>query len=226
MPDFPIASHLSTPAELKKRIEAERGGSPFLVYRDGAGSQVLVELDAGRDRFTIGRRADSDVVLDWDGEVSRLHAQLESVGQDWTLIDDGLSRNGSFVNGQRVTGRQRLQDGDRLCFGATLVLYRAPTQGDSQSTQIGMTRGGPVHLSPVQRQVLVALCRPVGMSAFESPSTNKQIADELHLSVDAVKAHLRVLFERFGLQDLPQNQKRARLAGSALVNGVVAPHEL
>jgi hypothetical protein len=41
-----------------------------------------------------------------------------------------------------------------------------------------------------------------------------------------VKAHLRVLFEHFGLQDLPQNQKRARLAATALVNGVVAPHEL
>lgn len=226
MPDSPIASHLSTPAELKERIQAERRGSPFLVYRDAAGSQVLVELDARRSRFTVGRRADSDVVLDWDGEVSRLHAQLESVGRDWTLIDEGLSRNGSFVNSQRVTGRQRLQDGDRLCFGATLVLYRAPTQGESQSTQIGITGGGPVQLSPVQRQVLVALCRPLGVSAFESPSTNKQIADELHLSVDAVKAHLRVLFERFGLQDLPQNQKRARLAASALVNGVVAPHEL
>jgi hypothetical protein len=226
MSDSPIASHLSTPAELKQRIDAERRGTPFLVYRDAAGSQVLVELEARRDRFTVGRRADSDLALDWDGEVSRLHAQLESVGQEWTLVDDGLSRNGSFVNGQRVTGRQRLQDGDRLCFGATLVLYRAPTQGESRSTEIATSGAGPVHLSPAQRQVLVALCRPLGTSAFESPSTNKEIADELHLSVDAVKAHLRVLFERFGLQDLPQNQKRARLAATALVNGVVAPHEL
>ncbi len=226
MSDSPIGSHLSTPAELRKRIEAERRGAPFLVYRDAAGSQVLVELEARRDRFTVGRRADSDLALDWDGEVSRLHAQLERVGRQWTLVDDGLSRNGSFVNGQRITGRQRLQDGDRLCFGATLVMYRAPTQGESESTKIGTSGGGPVHLSPAQRQVLVALCRPLGMSAFESPSTNRQIADELHLSVDAVKAHLRVLFERFGLQDLPQNQKRARLAATALVNGVVAPHEL
>jgi hypothetical protein len=226
MSDPPIASHLSTPTELKKRIEAERRGLPFLVYRDAAGRQVLVELEASRTRFTIGRRADSDLALGWDGEVSRLHAQLESVGQEWTLVDDGLSRNGSFVNGQRVRGRQRLQDGDRLCFGATPVLYRAPTQGESKSTEIRLGGGGPVHLSPVQRQVLIALCRPLGISAFGLPSTNKQIADELHLSVDAVKAHLRVLFERFELQDLPQNQKRASLAATALVNGVVAPHEL
>jgi hypothetical protein len=226
MADSPIGSHLSTPAELKERIEVERRGAPFLVYRDAAGSQVLVELHAGPDRFTIGRRADSDIALDWDGEVSRLHAQLERIGRQWTLVDDGLSRNGSFVNGQRVRGRQRLHDGDRLCFGATVVLYRAPAESESQSTQIGMRGSGSVHLSPAQRQVLVALCRPLGTSAFESPSTNREIADELHLTVDAVKAHLRVLFERFGLGDLPQNQKRARLAATALVNGVVAPHEL
>jgi pSer/pThr/pTyr-binding forkhead associated (FHA) protein len=226
MADSPVASHLSTPAELKKRIEAERRGAPFLVYRDAAGGQVLVELDPGRNQLTIGRRADSDIALAWDGEVSRLHAQLERVGQQWTLVDDGLSRNGSFVNGERVRGRQRLQDGNRLCFGTTLVLYRAPGEGESKSTQIGMRGGGPVHLSPAQRQVLIALCRPLGTSAFESPSTNRQIADELHLTVDAVKAHLRLLFERFGLEDLPQNQKRARLAATALVNGVVAPHEL
>jgi FHA domain len=227
MSDSLIGPHHSTPAELKRRIEAERRGAPFLVYRDASGSQVLVELDARRDRFTVGRRAESDLAIAWDGEVSRLHAQLESVGQEWTLVDDGLSRNGSFVNGERVRGRQRLQDGDRLCFGSTLVLYRAPTQGESRSTEIRTSGGGPVHhLSPAQRQVLVALCRPLGTSAFESPSTNRQIAEELHLTVDAVKAHLRVLFERFGLQDLPQNQKRARLAATALVSGVVAPHEL
>ena len=60
--------------------------------------------------------------------------------------------------------------------------------------------------------MLVALCRPLKDSAYAAPATNKDIADEVHLSVDAVKAHLRVLFERFGLDDLPQNQKRARLA--------------
>jgi hypothetical protein len=226
MSDSPIGAHRSTPAELKERLEAELDGTPFLVYRDAADGQVLLQLEAGRDRYTVGRRVDSDLAINWDGEVSRLHAQLERVGREWTLVDDGLSRNGSFVNGARINGRQRLQDGDRLCFGTTLVLYRAPAQGESESTRIGTRGAGPVQLSPTQRQVLVALCRPLGASAFESPSTNKQIADELHLSVDAVKGHLRLLFERFGLQDLPQNQKRARLAATALIDGVVAPHEL
>jgi DNA-binding NarL/FixJ family response regulator len=73
--------------------------------------------------------------------------------------------------------------------------------------------------------VLVALCRPLKDSAYASPATNKEIADEVHLSVDAVKAHLRVVFERLGLEDVPQNQKRARLAALALVNGMVRQHD-
>jgi hypothetical protein len=43
--------------------------------------------------------------------------------------------------------------------------------------------------------------------------------------VDAVTAHLRALFERFGLEHLPQNQKRARLAATALVSGLVTPRD-
>jgi hypothetical protein len=82
-----------------------------------------------------------------------------------------------------------------------------------------------IPLSASQRKVLVALCRPLKDSAYAAPATNKEIAAEVFLSVDAVKAHLRVLFERFELDDLPQNQKRARLAAVALVNGVIKQHD-
>jgi DNA-binding CsgD family transcriptional regulator len=214
--------HRSTPAELKARLEAERRGTPFLLFFDGAGSQVLHDL-AGE--ITVGRGADCDVALGWDREVSRLHAQLERVGGHWVLVDDGLSRNGSFVNGERVVGRRLLRDGDRLVFGETPVVYRAPATAGASST-IGVTTGpAAVTLTPTQRKILVALCRPVRDSAFATPLTNREIADEVSLSVDAVKAHLRTLFERFGLEDLPQNQKRARLAALALLQGVVTQRD-
>jgi pSer/pThr/pTyr-binding forkhead associated (FHA) protein len=45
------------------------------------------------------------VVIEGDLLVSRLHAKLERIGGAWTIVDDGLSRNGTFVNGQRVIGR-------------------------------------------------------------------------------------------------------------------------
>jgi pSer/pThr/pTyr-binding forkhead associated (FHA) protein len=218
-------AHRSTPAELKSRLDAERRGVPFLLFHDGDARQVIHELPADERIVSVGRRAGNDVALAWDGEVSRVHAQLERVGGDWAVVDDGLSRNGTFVNGERVTGRRRLCDGDRLVFGDTAVLYRMPGASADLSTasvQLGRA-GGP--LTPVQRQVLVALCRPVKLSAYSAPASNREIAEEVFLSVDAVKAHLRVLFERFGLESLPQNQKRARLAATALVNGVVAERD-
>jgi pSer/pThr/pTyr-binding forkhead associated (FHA) protein len=218
--------HASSPAELKARLEAERRGSPFLLYRDGGGRQTIAELDPAVARLTIGRRPDSDVALVWDSEVSRVHAQLEPVGRDWALIDDGLSRNGSYVNGERVSGRRRLRDGDRLCFGETPVLFRAPVGEQSVSTAVVGLEHGTVPLTDAQRRVVVALCRPLADSAYATPASNREIADEVHLSVDAVKAHLRVVFERFGLEELPQNQKRARLAALALVNGLVRRHDL
>jgi hypothetical protein len=95
-----------------------------------------------------------------------------------------------------------------------------------RSSTVTAAPGTWMPLSEGQRRVLVALCRPLGGSAYATPATNRAIADEVHLSVDAVKAHLRVLFERFGLADLPQNEKRARLAAVALVHGVVHRHDL
>jgi pSer/pThr/pTyr-binding forkhead associated (FHA) protein len=220
------ASHQSTPAEIQQRLEAERRGVPFLLFHDGGGRQVIFELPADASAVTVGRRTDSDVSLAWDLEVSRVHAQFEHVGGEWAVADDGLSRNGTYVNGERITARRRLRDGDRVVFGETPIVYRMPATSTSfQSTAAVRVAdaGGP--LTPVQRRVLVALCRPLKLSAYAAPATNREIAEEVFLSVDAVKAHLRVLFERFGLEGLPQNQKRARLAAAALVNGVVAERD-
>jgi len=211
-------------AELKARIEAERTGVPFLFYRDEAGGQAICELTEAE--LTVGRRADNDLALHWDGEVSRLHAELQRLKGDWTITDDGLSRNGTFLNGQRIRGRHRLRDGDRLCFGETVVVFRAPAESESQSTLVVAGASGEVHLSETQRKVLAALCRPLSESAFATPATNRTIAEQLFLSVDAVKAHLRLLFERFELEELPQNQKRASLAATVLLHGIVDPRDL
>ena len=114
---------MPSPAAVTARLDAERRGVPFLLYRDGGGTQVVLAL-AGP--VTVGRRAERDVALPWDTEVSRLHAQLEPVGSDWIVVDDGLSRNGTFVNGERVTSRRRLLDGDQLRVGSTTIRFRAP----------------------------------------------------------------------------------------------------
>jgi hypothetical protein len=215
-----------SPAELKALIEAERTGTPFVYWRDGEREQRILMLPYERSRVMIGRREQADVPLKWDLEVSRAHALLEPVGEEWTLVDDGLSRNGSFVNGGRVHGRHRLHDRDRMCFGQTYVVYRQPV-GAEESDSTARAPGSPnsVPLSEIQRKVLIALCRPMIDSSSATPATNPRIAAEVFLSVDAVKAQLRVLFDRFGVGDLPQNEKRSRLVSIVLGAGLLAAHD-
>jgi pSer/pThr/pTyr-binding forkhead associated (FHA) protein len=215
-----------TAVELKARIEAERRGLPFLVYRGEDGMQLIRPLGAAARRLTVGRTEAADVDLGFDPEVSRLHAELARLGADWVLGDDGLSRNGSFVNGERVVGRRRLRDGDALRFGATVVVFRDPRDA-AEETAAAADEAEAARLTDAQRRVLVALCRPFREgSEFASPATNRQIAAEVHLSVDAVKAHLRALFERFQVGELPQNRKRTRLAELAMRSGAVSPRDL
>jgi hypothetical protein len=223
----PLAPHSASPSELRERLEAERRGTPFLVFRADGGAQRIVVLDDQAGRLTIGRRSANDIALTWDPEVSGLHAAMERLGAEWTLLDDGLSKNGSFVNGVRVTGRRVLRDGDLLRFGDTVVAYCAA--GRSATTHPTAGPQDQVHVSPpteAQRRVLVALCRPFRDSTFAQPATNREIAEELVVSVDAVKAHLHALYERFGIDHLPQNEKRARLAWEALQANVITPREL
>ena len=215
-----------SPRELQALIEAERTGLPFVHWRDGEREQRVFMLSPDLARVTVGRREQSDVSLSWDAEVSRAHALLEPIGDEWTLVDDGLSRNGTFVNGSRVRGRQRLHHKDRMCFGNTHVVYHAASGGQgSQSTARAGGAPNTVPLTETQRKVVVALCRPVVEETSSTPATNPQIAAEVFLSVDAVKAHLRVLFDRFGFGELPQNEKRNRLVSTVLSSGLVARHD-
>jgi hypothetical protein len=225
----PSGPHTASARELKARLQAEREGVPFLVLRDGAGAQVIRVLSEDTDRLVIGRSGECDLALTWDEGVSRVHAQLERVGPGWALVDGGLSRNGSFVNGERVHDRRRLRDGDTLRLGETALLYHAARRRRSTagSTAVSRRLPGPEDVSPAQKAVLRVLCRPFAEGAdWAKPATNRTIADELVITPDAVKRHLRALFGKFGVDDLPQNEKRLRLAQRALASGAVTVAEL
>lgn len=224
--ESPLAPHRAAPEELRARLMAERAGTPFLVWRDGDGAQRLHALDAG-ERVTLGRRAENTVALEWDGEVSRLHAVVEHVAGEWTIVDDGLSQNGTFVAGTRLAGRHRLGDGDLVRVGRTVVAYVDPRRGASAATNIAGDPIAMLELTTMQKRVLVALCRPfAGASTFASAATNQQIADELHLSIDGVKTHLRALFRKLAVPDVGHNQKRLELARRALEAGIVGERDL
>jgi pSer/pThr/pTyr-binding forkhead associated (FHA) protein len=223
----PPPLHRSTPAELKDRLEVERRGLPFLAYRDAKGAQVLVVIEPETERLTVGRAAGSDIWIDWDSEVSRLHVELQRRGDDWTVVDDGLSRNGTFVNGERLQGRRRLAAGDEIRTGDTVLTFSAAGGADTSETSLAGEQPGAASLTEMQRKILLALCRPFADgAAYATPATNQQIADEVFLSVDAVKKHLRTLFGKFAVEDVPQNQKRASLVERAFQTGAVLRREL
>lgn len=225
MPQSPLAPHASSPAELKERQDALSTGVPHLVLRDGEDRQVLIALDGRRAKLTIGRRQENDVALPWDERASRLHAELELVGGEWVLVDQGLSANGTFVGEARMVGRRRLRDGDVVRVGGTLIAYCAADE------RVGTTRAddsrASLSISPAQRRVLVALCRPALTGGrFAAPPSNTEVAQELFLSVDSIKTHLRALFDAFELDSVPQGRKRATLVERALRLGVVTDRDL
>jgi len=218
---------MQSASELKAQIEAERAGLPFLLYRDGADEQQIFTLGEKLERVTVGRSPNAHISLGWDTEVSRIHAEFECFGGDWTVTDDGLSRNGTHVNGERLAGRRRLHDRDVVRCGQTTFDFHRPQGSEIGETEVASSVVERASLSDAQRRVLLALCRPYKESAgYVTPATNQEVASELYLSVDAVKTHLRALFAKFGVEELPQNQKRVRLVELALKSGVVTPREL
>ena len=222
----PLAPHRASPAELQEQLAATRAGVPFLVYRDGQDSQRLIRLD-GAERLTIGRRGSNDIALDWDDGVSRMHALLERIGEGWTVADDGLSRNGTFVNSVRIRGRRSLHDRDEVRCGSTVIAFCLSGRGDSRPTVLPDEMQTAPRLSDTQFRVLVALAKPFRDSGrFAAPASNKQIAAELQMSVEGVKSTLRVLGQRFGIEQLPQNEKRMRLVERAFQLGAIAEDDL
>jgi pSer/pThr/pTyr-binding forkhead associated (FHA) protein len=211
-------------AGLNARVEAERADRPFLLYTDGDDEQQMFLFVPDTSHATVGRVAPADLLLEWDHQVSRLHARFERVEGGWELIDDGLSSNGTFVNGERLSGRRRLSDADTLRFGATTMTFRSPEPagaGDPGETPPAIS------LSTSQRRVLVALCRPYnGRSGFASPATDQQIAEELFLSAGAVRTHVRVLHAKLGVEELPQSEARVRLVERAFSTGLISERDL
>ncbi len=72
-------------------------------------------------RVTIGRAATNDIVLS-DQYSSGLHAVIAPTDRGYVLIDQG-SKNGTFVNGRRVTGEIDLARGDEILIGSTSFFF-------------------------------------------------------------------------------------------------------
>jgi DNA-binding NarL/FixJ family response regulator len=117
-----------------------------------------------------------------------------------------------------------LEAGDVIRLGRTVLVFAAAEAGEvSAAAAETRPQEAPPELSPAQRRVLAALCRPFAENPFAAPPSNREIAEELFVSVDTVKSHLHALFALFGVGDVPQNRKRAELVRLAFERGMALP---
>ena len=109
-----------------------------LVMKTGPAPGKIYKLD--KTEIAIGREPGSEVFVD-DVEVSRQHAHLVSQFGDYVL-EDLDSTNGTFVNGQRITGQRILQPGDTVLLGENISLSYEEVAFDPNATQINLSDPG------------------------------------------------------------------------------------
>lgn len=113
-----------------------------IVEGPGAGQQVSLDRP-----LVVGRQDDADVVLA-DGQVSRHHARVSPATDGSAVVEDLGSANGTFVNGNELHGPARLDPGDELLIGVTLMEIRSQQQVISQPSAV---RAVPPGLAAPQR---------------------------------------------------------------------------
>jgi DNA-binding winged helix-turn-helix (wHTH) protein len=119
-------------------IETRLGTRPpdRIVMLMIAGERIV--LQPGEN--IIGRGRDANVVIE-SHEVSRHHARIVLAPAEM-LIEDLQSKNGTFVEGERITGPRTLVDGDHIRFGTFPVIVRVITRTDESTTDSSDRRMG------------------------------------------------------------------------------------
>ncbi|HEY3557740.1 MAG TPA: FHA domain-containing protein [Kribbella sp.] len=82
-------------------------------------------LPPGTDTITLGRASNADIRLQADDQISRIHARLTRAGDTWLLHDE--SRNGTGLNGHRLTAPTPLNPGDRIHIGRSVLTFQTTT---------------------------------------------------------------------------------------------------
>jgi hypothetical protein len=168
---------------------------------------------------TIGRGRGVDIRLD-EPSVSRLHAELVRRGPYVYVVDLGLSRNGTRVNGRPIA-RRVLEDGDVVSFGAARCRMGGIPREDVDP-DVELRRAVAPELTRREVDVLTSLCRPaLSDEAFVAPATAREIATDLVVTEAAVKQHLLRLYQKFRIPE--GANRRTRLANEVIALGLVRP---
>ncbi|MBB6170016.1 pSer/pThr/pTyr-binding forkhead associated (FHA) protein [Nocardiopsis mwathae] len=168
---------------------------------------------------TVGRGEGADIHLS-DPSVSQLHAELVRRGPYVYVVDLGLSRNGTRVNGRPIA-RRVLEEGDVVTFGTSRCKVGGLPR-EELHPDVELRKGATPELTRRELDVLTSLCRPaLSDEAFVSPATAREIAEDLVVTEAAVKQHLLRLYQKFRIPEGPN--RRTRLANEVVALGLVRP---
>jgi DNA-binding transcriptional ArsR family regulator len=181
--------------------------------------RTLVPLTG--QRVTVGKASTNVVALEHDATVSRLHAVLENLGHAWSIRDLG-SRNGTYLNGDKISAERVLHSGDEVRIGTSRLVFWEVREANDPATKDETVSAGPAppHLTRRELEVLVALCRPLVSDApFPGPASVRDMAQQLFVTEAAVKQHLQNLYDKFAVPT--EGERRVRLANEAIRRGAV-----
>lgn len=163
-------------------------------------------------RITVGRAAGCDLPVSDDPQVSRVHAVIEWM-QVWT-VRDCRSRNGTFLNGRRVSAQVPITAGAELRMGSTRLLVRGQ-HADPQEESTDRPDRAPI-LTARERELLIAMLLPLGdPGSFNVLSSPAEIARRMGITDEGVRQHLSNLYQKFGVSS-PGGRPQADLANEAV----------
>jgi pSer/pThr/pTyr-binding forkhead associated (FHA) protein len=164
-PRGPAAEPLGAIAEAAAELVVSAGRAP--------GRRLTL-----RDELVIGRGVSGEGRLSDDADLSRRHARIARDARGRVTIEDLGSANGTFVNGQRVRGRQALNVGDSVQVGSTTL----------QLTEVGRAPAPPAPAIPAPARATPAPARATPAPARPSPrpapaarAADRELASELGL---------------------------------------------
>lgn len=171
------------------------------------GPQAGNRFTLSGDEMTIGRRSTNDVVLK-DPQVSRVHAVVMRRGGA-LIIEDLGSHNGTYINGERISGPRQLHHGDSVTIGESKGTVEDPMRAGEESTAVAAASDF-AGATMTQRQVQVLRLMARGLS-------NKQIGERLGVTERTGKAYVASIFEKLGVN------KRAAAVAEGLRLGIIDP---
>jgi FHA domain len=194
--------------------------SSHLEIRTPSGRELIT---LSGQRVTVGKASANVVSLKHDSTVSRFHAVLENLGSAWSVRDVG-SRNGTYINGEKISAERVLRSGDELRVGNSRLIFWEVKQGDEgtlrEATVSAESAQPPPRLTRRELDVLEVLCRPlVSDDPFPEPASVRGMARELFVTEAAVKQHLQNLYDKFAIPT--EGDRRVRLANEAIRRGAV-----